>query len=186
MRNAIRNPEFQQVCVWPGTIVEPHQVADFEAFVKQEMGARVQFLEIIHTFPDVDASGAPVEDTGGRSDVFFAVHKDDIGAFAVKRLAYGIRWFDDAVSATNGGNRLYPPRVMAYACWEPSPAPEPGKPKVKLVGEDGNAFAILSACQKSARKAGWSAKRIEALLVSMRSGDYDHLLRVAMENFDVA
>lgn len=59
------------------------------------------------------------------------------------------------------------------------------KPVVRLVGRDGNAFAIMGACQKAARQAGWSAERITALLTDMRAGDYDHLLQVALTHFDV-
>ena len=58
-------------------------------------------------------------------------------------------------------------------------------PTVKLVGRDGNAFAILGACQKAARRAGWSAERIKAVIDEMTAGDYDHLLATAMNNFNV-
>ena len=60
------------------------------------------------------------------------------------------------------------------------------KPFVQLVGEDGNAFAIMGACSKAARKAGWDKVRIDAVIAEMMAGDYDHLLRTAMTHFDVA
>lgn len=56
---------------------------------------------------------------------------------------------------------------------------------VKLIGEDGNAFAILGACKRAARDAGWSREQIDALLKDMMSDDYNHLLCVASENFEV-
>ena len=59
------------------------------------------------------------------------------------------------------------------------------KPTVELLGRDGNAFAILGACQKAARQAGWSAERIKAVIAEMTAGDYDHLLATAMNNFNV-
>jgi hypothetical protein len=59
------------------------------------------------------------------------------------------------------------------------------KPVVKLVGRDGNAFAILGACRKAAMRAGWPAERVKAVLDEMTSGDYDHLLATATEHFDV-
>jgi hypothetical protein len=62
---------------------------------------------------------------------------------------------------------------------------ENSKPVVKLVGQDGNAFAILGACRKAARKAGWSDEKIKEVLAEMTSGDYDNLLGVAMKHFDV-
>ena len=54
----------------------------------------------------------------GRNDVFFAVHDKDISHFCLPRIQYGIRWLDDAISETNGGNRFYPERVNDYRSWE--------------------------------------------------------------------
>ena len=56
---------------------------------------------------------------------------------------------------------------------------------VRLIEEDGNAFAVMGRCQRAAREAGWTKEQIDALLQDMRSGDYDHLLGVAMANFEV-
>lgn len=33
------------------------------------------------------------------------------------------------------------------------------KPEVELVEQDGNAFAVIGACKKAARKAGWSHEK---------------------------
>ena len=60
------------------------------------------------------------------------------------------------------------------------------KPSVQLIGEDGNAFSIIGACQKAARNAGWSKERMDVVSDDMMSGDYDHLLQVAMTHFDVS
>ena len=60
------------------------------------------------------------------------------------------------------------------------------KPKVKLVGSDGNAFAVMGACRKAAKSAGWDKGQIDALLAEMMNGDYNHLLATAMEHFDVS
>ena len=59
------------------------------------------------------------------------------------------------------------------------------KPTVKLIGRDGNAFAIIGACSAAAKKAGWSKDRIDAMMSDMMSGDYSHVLYVASENFKV-
>jgi len=105
MKNIERPEEFSQVCVWQGTLIEG-KVDEFVAFMKDELNARVIYLEEIATLP---GDGGP----GGRNDVFFAVHNEDIGAFATERLAYGIRWIEDALSFANG-EMLYPERVYAY------------------------------------------------------------------------
>lgn len=62
---------------------------------------------------------------------------------------------------------------------------EPGKPTVVLIGEDGNAFSILGRCAKAAKKAGWSADKVAAVMDEMRAGNYDHLLATAMKHFNV-
>lgn len=59
------------------------------------------------------------------------------------------------------------------------------KPKVKLIGVNGNAFNIMAICRRTAIKAKWSQEKIDALLKEMTSGDYDNLLRTAMKHFDV-
>lgn len=63
--------------------------------------------------------------------------------------------------------------------------PETVKPKLKLVGEDGNAFFILGKAQRAAKKAGWSKEQIDAFMEEAQSGDYNNLLSTCMEYFDV-
>ena len=59
------------------------------------------------------------------------------------------------------------------------------RPRVRLVGRDGNAFAVLAACMKAAREFGWSAEQIEEFRRDATSGNYDNLLAAAMKYFDV-
>jgi hypothetical protein len=59
------------------------------------------------------------------------------------------------------------------------------KPLLKLIGRDGNAFALLGLARNAARKAGWTAARWDAIQKAAMGGDYDHLLGVLMEHFDV-
>lgn len=59
------------------------------------------------------------------------------------------------------------------------------RPRLKLIGRDGNAFAILAAARTAARKAGWTSERVEAMTKEAQSGDYGNLLRVMMAHFDV-
>jgi len=58
--------------------------------------------------------------------------------------------------------------------------------EVKLIGKDGNAFAILGAAQKAARKANLSKEEIDAYMVEAMSGDYDNLLQITMKWFNVS
>lgn len=59
------------------------------------------------------------------------------------------------------------------------------KPVVKLIGEDGNAFAVLAAARKAMKKAGWDKKEIEDFLEEAMSGDYNNLLQTVMKYCEV-
>jgi hypothetical protein len=52
--------------------------------------------------------------------------------------------------------------------------------KVRLTGEDGNAYAIMGAVQRALRSAGVSREEVEEYVAESTAGDYDHLLRTAM------
>ena len=58
------------------------------------------------------------------------------------------------------------------------------KPIVKLVGEDGNAFAIMGKVKKALIAAGQSNK-VNAYLKAAMSGDYNNLLSVTMQYVDI-
>ena len=111
-----RPVDFNQVCVWPGTIIGESEIPDFVEYFLTEFNTRVVFLETILTNPDV-VMDRVVAGTGGRSDVFFAVHKDDVCKFAIPRLSLGIRWIEDVLSPANDSAYLYPSRVGEYVSW---------------------------------------------------------------------
>jgi hypothetical protein len=50
------------------------------------------------------------------------------------------------------------------------------KIKLKLVGLDGNAFSVMGAFSRQARKEGWTAEEIDTVLKEAMSSDYRHLL----------
>lgn len=52
---------------------------------------------------------------------------------------------------------------------------------VKLVGRDGNAFAILGSMQAALRKAGATPEEIAEFMDEATASDYDHLLATCME-----
>jgi hypothetical protein len=57
--------------------------------------------------------------------------------------------------------------------------------QVRLVGEDGNAFAILGRVQKALKRGGASAEQVSEFLKEAMSGDYDNLLQVVMRWVEV-
>lgn len=53
--------------------------------------------------------------------------------------------------------------------------------KVKLVGSDGNAFAVMGKVAGALRRAGVSQEERDQFFAEATSGDYNHLLQVCME-----
>lgn len=102
-QNVERKEGFVQVVVWHGTILEESEHSEFEEWVMSTFGVRAQFLESVTT-------------TGGRVDVLFAIHSNDIAKFAVPRFTYGMRWLEDVYGNGTGGE--YPERIAGYMCWD--------------------------------------------------------------------
>jgi hypothetical protein len=115
--------EFTQVCVWPACIVvvdektKQSKIDEFEKLMLDKLGTRVQYLEEIKTKPDTNEIHQNIEGTGDRNDLFFAVHKDDVGHFAIPRLQIGIRWIEDVLASDNYRCHIYPNRVFKYVSW---------------------------------------------------------------------
>lgn len=114
MKNKKLKKNFTQVCVWPGTIVG-EKIKEFEDMMKKELGVRIQYLEEIKTLPDIK-NKKPVERTGNRNDLIFAVHKEDVLKFAVPRIQMGIRWIED-VFLNEDKFSIYPERIKEYRSW---------------------------------------------------------------------
>jgi len=51
--------------------------------------------------------------------------------------------------------------------------------KVKLVGTDGNAFAIMGKVKRALKDAGATDEEVTQYLNDSQSGDYNNLLQVA-------
>ena len=48
---------------------------------------------------------------------------------------------------------------------------------LNLKGMDGNAFIIMGAFSKQAKREGWTQEEIDYVLAEARSSDYEHLLQ---------
>ena len=59
------------------------------------------------------------------------------------------------------------------------------KPKIKLLGTDGNAFAILGKCMSALKDAGKSEAEIQEFRKEATSGDYDNLLCTCAKYFEI-
>ena len=101
-----KNDKFNQLCVLEGTLFPEGGVEEFHQFFKDEMGVRVKFENQVKTLPD----NPECTKTGGRNDLFFYIHDDDVSKFAVPRLQMGIRWWEDVLG--NGNGKLYDQDVL--------------------------------------------------------------------------
>lgn len=57
--------------------------------------------------------------------------------------------------------------------------------EVTLIGQDGNAFAILAAVDRALRNIGVAKEERDQYIAEATSGDYDNLLRVTMQWVEV-
>ncbi len=73
------------------------------------------------------------------------------------------------------------PQILA----ELAALPKANRPKLKLVGRDGNAFAIMGAGQDALRKAGLG-HLASAFLKEATSGDYNKVLQTCVAHFNVS
>lgn len=53
---------------------------------------------------------------------------------------------------------------------------------LELEGLDGNAFSLMGAFSKQARKEGWTPEEIKTVLDEAQSGDYNNLVSTLMNH----
>jgi cold shock CspA family protein len=107
----MENNNFTQLCVWQGVVLDGFTIQEFENWMFDNFTTRIKYETEIKTLPDLDEKGNHISETGGRNDVFFFVHAEDISRFAVPRLQAGIRWWEDVVKYNNGSH-LYPKEIL--------------------------------------------------------------------------
>lgn len=100
----MKDENYTQLCVIHGVIVGDENVVEFEKFILDEFGCRVKYECEVKTLPGQGGEG-------GRNDLFFYIHSEDIGKFAVPRLSAGIRWWEDVL--LNGNGELYTEEFLA-------------------------------------------------------------------------
>ncbi len=59
------------------------------------------------------------------------------------------------------------------------------KPRVQLLGENGNALMIIGLCKRALQKAGYSKEEVATFQKEAMGGDYDNVLQTAMKWCDV-
>lgn len=90
--------KFNQLCVWEGVTLGNDTIDNFEKFFLNNLNTKIKYCETVITKGSFERN-----EEGGRSDILFYVHDDDIQMFALKRFNYeGIRWWEDVVSYNDG------------------------------------------------------------------------------------
>lgn len=89
---------YQQICVLRGV---SDSLDDLSKLIPETFDVRVQMLDEFRT-----RAGQGGE--GGRRDVLFLIHADDISKFAVPRLEYGISWWEDYLANSKS---IVPPSI---------------------------------------------------------------------------
>lgn len=107
----MKDNNYTQLCVWQGVELNNLNTQEFENWMLENFDTRIKYETQIKTLPDLDKNGCSIPYTGGRNDVFFYAHTEDIGKFAVPRLQAGIRWWEDVVGY-NDNSYLYPKEVL--------------------------------------------------------------------------
>ena len=90
--------QYTQLCVLRGVTDE---LPELGTAMTEAFDCRFKMATAFETLPD---STGP----GGRRDVLFWVHDGDVGKFTVRRLAYGISWWEDYLS---NSAELIPDRI---------------------------------------------------------------------------
>ena len=88
---------YNQICAWLGVVVKnadkPMTQKEFEKFMLGK-GYKVNYIDEYKTLPDHTGEG-------GRNDVIFSLHKDDVNKMVMDRLHKfngDIKWYEDYVT----------------------------------------------------------------------------------------
>ena len=108
---------------------------------------------------------------GGRSDVVIDVPAESVPKMATHpmHLQGGFSWADDYWV---NNNDLVPEDARKYF----DGYSQKKKVKMTLIGLDGNAFCLMGAFSRNARRQGWKQPEIDKVLEEAKAGDYAHLV----------
>ena len=86
------------LAVWPQILAEKDDVENIQDFMSNmSCRNRVKIVGCVKTLPNYEHRNDENPETGGRVDLVFYFHNEDIYRVAVRRLQHGIRWWEDVV-----------------------------------------------------------------------------------------
>jgi hypothetical protein len=114
------------LALWPSIVVQKDDEDSVQEFMSN-MGCKhpIKLVGCVETLPDWHERNDEEPTTGGRIDLAFYFHSEDIYRIAVRRLQHGIRWWEDVVAndIEHGLNKgmiyeeytIYPEDFRAFA-----------------------------------------------------------------------
>lgn len=98
---------YNQLCCIQGITDD---LDDLKPLLEREFDIRVKMADAYLTLPTPGAPDTGGRHMGGRRDILFYVHDDDTMKFAVPRLQFGIRWWEDILG--NGHDSTIPQEIL--------------------------------------------------------------------------
>ncbi len=138
MSNCVElNEGFKQVCMFLGIDCDFEDIEkEFCEFMLESFDIRTQYLELSVSKPTVQR-GKELENTGGRLDVVFAIHTDDIEKLAAIKMATNnqipLKWIEDVMNPNNSYAETLSEHLNGYCSWDASTTPA-GHPNTSLGG----------------------------------------------------
>lgn len=113
MKSLVLKPGYKHLAIWLGTELGDGSAQDFEEFMLEKLGFRVQFIEEYHTKPTI-LNGEPVSGTGDRVDIFFAIHEEDAPMFTpMHSMLFGFYPLDVVLAmGCEGEANIYPEYLL--------------------------------------------------------------------------
>ena len=90
-----RGPGYTQMLVWPGTTFTYGDLASFQEMLQEAFGVSMP-ARVVGTVETRPTPGEP--GTGGRVDLCFVLHDDDVAKLVLTRMQFGIKWLEDVHS----------------------------------------------------------------------------------------
>jgi len=124
------------------------------------------------------------EEDGGGSGCQEVINGDELDALDDRYFKICDQWAKELKALAARWLKTGTNPMVAVTPAPPVTTPAP-RPRVKLVGRDGNAFTIMAAVAAALRMAGASEQAIRQYREESMSGDYSHLLATAMKYCEV-
>ena len=101
--------------LWPETTVMESDREELLEFFLLKFEIEPVIVGTVVTLPNPEHREMEEPKSGGRRDFFFYVKSEDVPKFAIARLQYGMRWWEDVFY--NKGQGIYPIEFReAYPC----------------------------------------------------------------------